>query len=179
MKETTAWDKRPDETGKSYVMFSKYLGLVNPNNPAHQTRSIARLIEATGYNPNSKSQLEQWSSKYDWVARAEAYDAHMATNVIVYRQVEMKEYQAAVVNSLVQQLVMADKIINQALAGILSDQAANKYVEPVEIQRVIKAIREKDDLARRAGKMPTAFVRELADETDDDDVMFVIGGGDE
>lgn len=179
MNEKTAWDKRPDETGKSYVMFTKYLGLVDPTNPAHQNRSIARLIELTGYNPNSKSQLEQWSSKYDWVARAEAYDAHMATNIIVYRQVEMKEYQAAVVNSLVQQLVMADKIVNQALKAILADQAANKYVEPVEIQRILKALKEKDDLARRAGKMPIAYTRELAEETDDDDVMFVIGGGDE
>lgn len=174
-----AWDKRPDETNKSYVMFTKYLGLVDPTNPAHQTRSIARLVELTGYNPNSKSQLEQWSSKYDWVARADAYDVHMAKNIIVYREVEMKEYQAAVVNNLVQQIVVADKIINQALTSILNEQAAGRYVEPVEIQRIIKAMTEKDNLARRAGKMPTAYIRELADETDDGDIMFVIGGDDE
>lgn len=178
MNETKAWDKRPDETSKSYTMFTKYLGLVDLNNPAHQTRSIARLIELTGYNPNSKSQLEQWSSKYDWVARADAYDTHMAKNVIVYREVEMREYQAAVVNQLVQQVVLADKIINRALQTILADQLAGKYVEPVEIQRVIKAMTEKDNLARRAGKMPTAFIRELAEETDDDEIVFVIGGDD-
>lgn len=176
MTELRAWDKRPDERAKPYLMFTKYLGLIDHNNPAVQTRSIARLIELTGYNPKSKSALELWSRKYDWVARAGAYDAHMASQVIVYREVELGEYQAAVVGSLVKQLVSSDRIINKALEQIIEQQTLGKQVEAAEIQRILKAMREKDDLARRAGKMPTAFTREQADEDTDAVPTFIVGG---
>jgi hypothetical protein len=65
--ERGPWLRLPEETAKSYAAFMAYLGL-GPR------RSIARAMELVGAGPGSVRQWERWSSKYNWVARAEAYD---------------------------------------------------------------------------------------------------------
>ena len=59
------WHKRPDETTKSYFGLSTYL-------EQGRERSLVAVQQALGHR--SKSTITLWSSKYDWVARAEAYD---------------------------------------------------------------------------------------------------------
>jgi len=63
------WDRRPDETPKSFEAFRVYLEL-GPQ------RSMAKTMEAQGRR--EKSTLEKWSSKFDWRARAALFDREQA-----------------------------------------------------------------------------------------------------
>ena len=65
------WDKMEKETAKSYSAFCVYrdMGL---SRSLDKTR-LALGKEKPGYNRT----LEEWSSKYEWVARATAYDAYL------------------------------------------------------------------------------------------------------
>lgn len=59
------WHKRPDETHKAFLAFSTYLEL-------GRERSHVATQKALGHR--NKSTITQWSVKYDWVARAQAWD---------------------------------------------------------------------------------------------------------
>lgn len=173
MSEARAWEKLPQETAKAYKAFQVYLSLVDHANPAQQTRSVRRTGEVMQYNPKSISLLEKWSSKYDWIQRAASYDAYMGTQIITYKVVELAEYQANVIGALSQQLTVLDRIVNKKLMK-LND---HPDPDPIDIKRMVEVLRHKDDLARRAGRMPTSYIREQADEDEDADIIFVIGGG--
>lgn len=180
MKEIKAWEKRPNESSKAFRAFQAYLTLIDPNNPAAQGRSVERAAQRLNYNPKSISQLFKWSSEHDWVARCEAYDAYMASQIITYREVELAEYQAAVVGSLVQQLAVMDEVINKTLVSLREAMIADPTaVDPKTLVQMLGALEKKDNLARRAGKMPTAYTREWAQEDENLDPIFVIGGGDD
>ena len=180
LSELKAWDKLPSETSKSYKAFYTYLTMADPNNPAQQKRSIERTGAVLGYKKTSHQLLYRWSSANNWVARAEAYDAYMATQIITFKQVELGEYQAAVVGSLVQQLALMDEILAKKLTALRQEAIDSPHlVDPKEINQILSAIKTKDDLARRAGKMPTSYIREDAPADDEVEYTFVIGGGDE
>jgi len=61
-----AWDKLPGESRQSFHGFSTYRDL-------GPTRSLAQVATALG---KSATAIEKMSAKYDWVARAEAFDWH-------------------------------------------------------------------------------------------------------
>jgi len=65
-----SWDKMPDETNLSYSFFIKYLEM-GPQ------RSLLKLCQKYTKKPNYVSQLKNWSTKYNWVMRAEEYDEKM------------------------------------------------------------------------------------------------------
>ena len=58
------WEKKTNETGKAYMWFCRYRDM-------GWERSIAKVVQKHGGN---SATLFRWSSKYDWVRRAEAYD---------------------------------------------------------------------------------------------------------
>jgi hypothetical protein len=61
------WEKRPDEGHKAFRAFQEYCKLGGERS----TGQVAANIRKT---PNL---IKGWSSAYDWVARAAAYDDHM------------------------------------------------------------------------------------------------------
>lgn len=61
------WEKLPNETAKSFRAFAAY-------RDAGPARSLAKLARERGW---SVSGLEEWSAKFDWVRRAEAWDSHL------------------------------------------------------------------------------------------------------
>lgn len=65
------WDKQEGETSKAFTAFTNYIQLGD--------RSQAKLAEKLGKSSGYTRQLETWSSTYNWVQRAEAYDAHINT----------------------------------------------------------------------------------------------------
>lgn len=180
MNELKAWERLPNEGSKAFKAAYTYITMVDHNNPMQQSRSVEKVAQIMGYNPNSVSLLHKWSSQYNWVARAEAYDTYMASQIVTYREAGLEQYQAAVVGSLVQQLTMMDDIINKALASLRTQALTNPdFVDAKEINQLINAIEKKDNLARRAGKMATSYLRENEVAQDDGEVIYVIGGGDE
>lgn len=69
----TSWTKKPEETAASYEAFRGYLGL--------EGRSLAALCVYLQRKPGYRRHLERWSSRYDWVARAAAHDAHRVEEI--------------------------------------------------------------------------------------------------
>lgn len=63
------WDRRPDETARAHDAFLRYCQLGSSRSLESTRQSLGRV---SGY----VRVLEEWSSKYDWVGRARAWDAH-------------------------------------------------------------------------------------------------------
>ena len=75
------WERQPGETAKQYTKFCKYRDMIyldvngkalNKPTPSSARRSLRRLAASMGLS-SSKS-LEALSVKFNWTARAEAYD---------------------------------------------------------------------------------------------------------
>ena len=64
MADTQPWERQDGETAKAYEAFSEYRDM-------KADRSLAKVGQKLG---KSKAQMEKWSKKYSWVARAEAWD---------------------------------------------------------------------------------------------------------
>jgi hypothetical protein len=81
------WERREDESPKAYAAFLAYLEL-------GAERSIAK---ASGSTPGKQRWAEHWSSSFDWVARARAFDEHEAAERLAAReQLREQTRQAAV-----------------------------------------------------------------------------------
>ena len=64
MAEVQPWERQEGETARAYEGFSVYRDM-------GAERSLAKVGQRLG---KSKAQMEKWSKKYSWVARAEAWD---------------------------------------------------------------------------------------------------------
>lgn len=62
------WDRRPSEPSKSFRYFTAYLQL-------GEDRSHAVVAETIGEASVAVRTIERWSGKWDWVERANAFDA--------------------------------------------------------------------------------------------------------
>jgi hypothetical protein len=65
MTDGNLWDRQPEETAKAFNAFTVYRDLGS-------LRSIRQAAKALS---RSSSLLNDWSRKYGWVVRADAYDA--------------------------------------------------------------------------------------------------------
>ncbi len=65
-----AWERRTDESAKAFAAFTVYRDL----GPA---RSLERTREEMDRKRSYIHQLEEWSSRFEWVRRAGAFDAEM------------------------------------------------------------------------------------------------------
>ncbi len=63
------WIRKRKETAKSYAAFTLYRDL-GPN------RSLVKVGRAMGAKKSYTKWLEEWSRKFEWVARAELWDDH-------------------------------------------------------------------------------------------------------
>ncbi|MFU8803624.1 MAG: hypothetical protein ACNA8W_07440 [Bradymonadaceae bacterium] len=68
--QAKSWERLEEETAKSYRAFCIYRNL----GPGRSLQKAS--IEIYGKTTVSLRYLEQWSSKFSWVYRAEAWDAH-------------------------------------------------------------------------------------------------------
>ncbi|MDX2140297.1 MAG: hypothetical protein SF123_19580 [Chloroflexota bacterium] len=90
-----AWGVLPDETPRAYAAFCKYIELP----PAK--RSLAEVCRVLGKSEGYVGQLERWSAKNAWVARAKAYDEQMQQQSVrtleetqkAIRQEELTDYE--------------------------------------------------------------------------------------
>lgn len=66
--EALPWERQPDEGPKPFEAFAIYRDMGNE-------RSIAKVAKKLG---KSEALLHRWSSKFDWVTRAAAWDDELA-----------------------------------------------------------------------------------------------------
>jgi hypothetical protein len=72
MSERKPWDKRDDETQKSYRAFQMYLRM-GPHD-----RTLKKVHDRIyGTDVNNFPSVRKWSAKYDWTSRVSEYDQHV------------------------------------------------------------------------------------------------------
>lgn len=75
------WERQPDETSAAYRAFCKYRDWDEESGNAEDglpgSRSLAKLAQKLGKKAGYTRHLEHWSSKYNWVERAQHYDQHL------------------------------------------------------------------------------------------------------
>lgn len=172
MPPSAIWERLSHETDKAWAAFQVYRDLPLLGEKAER-RTLANVTRKLGHN--RKNQVEKWSSGYQWVDRSRAYDAHLGRIALTVREVGLKEYQQTVIHSLNLQLVVANEILDRSLAEMKDQMDAGKTPDPLDVKRLIGAIHEKDDLARRAANMPTGFFREEVSAYEED-ILYIIGG---
>lgn len=172
MTEAKAWERLPQETDKAYAAFKVYYAL-EPYGEKEERRSIENVRKKLGLA--STTRLGEWSSMHNWPERAMAYDNYMASRAIAVIETSLASYQQAVVDSLSAQLIMLNKIIEQAEKKI-NEQVEAGELDLTAIKKLAETIRIKDDLARRIGKMPTQFMTEKAEEIEPEERVYTIGG---
>jgi len=64
------WDRLEGETSLAYEWFCRYRDM-GPD------RSHAKLVHAYGKKLSYKAQIQVWSKRFEWIARAEAYDQYL------------------------------------------------------------------------------------------------------
>jgi len=167
------WDRLPSETDKAWAAFQVYRDMPLFGSKTER-RSLNNAARSMGYS--DEQQLTKWSSKNAWVDRARGYDAHLGHSMMVIKETGLAQYQQAVISSLGAQLVVANEIIDRSLAAMREELDEGKVPNALDVKRIMSSIHEKDNLARRAGKMPTAFTSEQVDDDDDEVMSYVIGG---
>lgn len=162
------WDtQREDETHKSWMAFQKYRDM-SPHD-----RSLAKLATSLGYS--SKTTLEQWSTKYDWVDRAQAYDNYMSEKSLALREGNLVEYQSILVENESQISTQLLRLIAKEIERLLVAQQEGKPVDSKDIQRLVSSLQKTSNVSRRAAKLPTTYRADTTDEYDEEQTVFVFG----
>lgn len=156
---TTAWSQRPNESEKAYHGFRTYLELETP-------RRLTDVAEKLGKHV---SQMYQWSTKYQWLARAQQFDAWVTGQtdnaraealVLFQGQVLMEEvsdYQklTSVWNEMLERFVANGGFLtgNDEEAGLAptSEEVLKQFKHLAQIRLVI------DNMARKAARLPNTY----------------------
>lgn len=172
--EPRAWDKLPTETPKAYNAFMVYLSLPLAG-AVSERRNLPNVAKKLGHE--STTTVDGWSSKYNWVERASAYDMTLAATSLTVREVALEEVQQAIVTSLGHQLAVLDDIINRRMGVMLARVQANPNdLDMADLRKLVATIEEKDSLARRMAGMPTAYTTERIEKPDNEDTIFIVSG---
>jgi len=102
------WERQDKETSKAYKAFCEYrdLGL---------DRSLSKLTQELDV---SKTHLGNWSSKYDWVNRVQAFDDYIESRVRDSNEtaiVEMRSRHAKQSQELQDALVLPLEVLNRKI----------------------------------------------------------------
>ena len=165
------WLRQPAETDKAWLAFETYRNLP-PFGEKDARRSLVNAARILGYKDDQM--MTRWSTKYSWVDRVRAYDASLGAKAMDMREVGIESYHREVYRSLTAQLAVADTLLDKTLSGLMQRAEKGDHIPSVELQRIIRAIKEKDDLARRAGGLPVEFKTTKAEEFEENE-YYVIG----
>ena len=171
-----AWDRQDGEGDKAFAAFVRYRDM-HPS-----VRSIRAAYEAqTGKKLETRQPPRQWltwSSKWQWIDRARAYDAHLE---LVARQQREDSYSDQLRQHLDQQNRLATaaveasiRLIRHANARMAEVETASKNGKskamPEDITRCIRAAVAAGDAASaaRAEALGVDKLLEIVDDQDDD-----------
>lgn len=175
---TRIWERQPGETPKAYAAFCLYRDMPLFSDTPGGERSLQNVADKLGYAVMSG--VGMWSSKYNWVERANAYDQWQGTKAITAQTASIEEFQRATITSLSNQLLVVNELIDRKLdkARRLEQTTDDENkVDIVGLKKLLEAIKIKDDLARRLSKLPTTYAAENAQDTgvENDEMVFIIG----
>ena len=116
------WDKREDESARAYEWFCRYRDM-GPG------RSHDKLHQKYSEGASKKSLTLRWSSKYAWVERAEAYDAHLEA-------IKRETNEDRVRKTAEEHIDVADRIMELALCKLALLEGME--VKPNEVKGLIE-----------------------------------------
>lgn len=116
------WDKREDESAKAYEWFCRYRDMGTG-------RSHDKLHQKYSEGMSKKAQTLRWSSRYAWVERAEAYDAHIEA-------IKREANEDRVRQTAEEHIDVADKIMDLALCKLALLEGME--VKPNEVKGLIE-----------------------------------------
>lgn len=134
------WERQQDETSKAYEAFSVYRDLGT-------NRSITKTAQTLNKN---RTTIAEWSTKYEWVKRAAAWDSEqdrIARQAQVEEIKKMRKRHADIANAM---LIKAA----QALKNIPQDE-----IKPGDISRMV-------DVASKLERISRGDVGEVIEERD-------------
>lgn len=112
------WNRRPAETNPAWLAFTTYRDM----GPA---RTTAKVRTEIGRKPSYQRQLETWSSRHEWVARCEAFDAEMD-------RIAIEEHRKGIKDMVRRHLGLASSLQAAGALGLQSLIAKVKAAKPDE-----------------------------------------------
>lgn len=143
------WRRRPDDGDAAWAAFVQYTRLAR--------RSVRKAADAAGV---SRSKALQWSSEYDWVSRAAAFDAYR-------ERIDTREVEASKRRQVLKDMKATERaldLVNANLDRLLERFAKSKkyFIAPQAMTAMLTAAA---NLSRVARGEATAIERhEVADE---------------
>jgi hypothetical protein len=120
-----AFEPQPKESSKAFSAFKIYRDL-GPE------RSLVKACESYYGSTANLAQIKVWSSKFDWVDRARAYDDWLT----MHAQAAIEEFQRTKAAEFAErQMALREKLLANAEAA--ADQAARMLAWPLSEQRVL------------------------------------------
>lgn len=168
-----AWDKRDDETDHAYAAFRQYMEL--PRFGAKGVRrSLAVLAKQLGHS--ALGTVEQWSSKYDWTARINAYEMSRPALPQVYQEQSVADYRETVIEKSTQITSYLWEILAHELAQIRQQQLQENRSIPIsDLQKLAKAAESLQGMARQSAGLPRDYgIVDTMDEEDENAARAVI-----
>lgn len=168
----SAWERRPNESGKGYEKFLYFLSLGTAE------RSIKAVAEHFGVR---RQTVQMLASKNEWQKRARQFDAYqMRREELSGRMSEetSKELTRENVNAaLAAKLAIVDEILVAELEKVKQQQDAGNEVEPLHLRRLLSAITDVDRARRVILNLPTSIKGKSVDVADEDDdpAVFYVG----
>jgi hypothetical protein len=121
-----AFEPQPKESSKAFWAFKIYRDL-GPE------RSLVKACESYYGSTANLAQIKVWSSKFDWVDRARAYDDWLT----LHAQAAIEEFQQTKAAEFAErQMALREKLLSNA--ELAADQAAKMLAWPLSEQRVLR-----------------------------------------
>lgn len=105
--ERKPWERRPDETDKSWRAFCVYRDM-------GAERSLRKTADRIYGEGASLGWMDKWSSGYGWVARCAAYDAHLDRIALEEREESIRQAERTLSEALPRLMEVA---VEKALGG--------------------------------------------------------------
>lgn len=142
------WLRQPDESAQAYAAFCVYRDL-------GAERSLQEVVRRCN---KSVSILGRWSSRWEWVARARAYDEHQAALLEQEREQALKakaeEWAQRKITERNREWEMAE-LLYQKGKDILDRPVAARAIGPKGLADVAAGLEKAAKLARLAAEMET------------------------
>ncbi|MGO8671372.1 MAG: hypothetical protein ACLQVD_08435 [Capsulimonadaceae bacterium] len=79
VQATQPWDQRNDESPQAYCAFVAYRDLRSDRSIDHAYRAVTGQQKS---NKRASGRFTEWSQRYEWKRRAEAYDSYINRKVL-------------------------------------------------------------------------------------------------
>ena len=150
------FEQLPKESSKAFAAFSLYLSL-GPQ------RSLAAVGRKLG---KSKTVIDRWSSKFDWVARVQAHAAYMA---VVEREAAIALATAKGVDWVKRQVEQKEKEWDARCKLVkLAETAIERWLADPDRCGSLEGIARLLDLASRLGRLACGMATDKTEITGED-----------